>query len=130
MKLEAAREAYYTHSGKLSDVTRQLNYAGIGVIWVLRVGKDTGGIKFDSSLMACLFLFSLGLFADLMHYAFASALWGRFAYLREKDGFTNEQDCGHAPEWINWPALLLFWGKVVLCIAGQTILVSFLYSKL
>jgi hypothetical protein len=38
MKLQKARDTYYEYSGKLSDITRQLSFAGIAIVWIFRAG--------------------------------------------------------------------------------------------
>ncbi len=37
MKLSDYRETYYEFSGKLSDVSRQLSFAGIALIWLFKL---------------------------------------------------------------------------------------------
>ena len=37
MKLSDYRETYYEFSGKASDVTRQLAFAGIAIVWIFKI---------------------------------------------------------------------------------------------
>ncbi len=40
MKLDEIRKAYEDLSGSLSSVVRQINFAGIAIVWIF-VGKET-----------------------------------------------------------------------------------------
>ena len=41
MKLRNYRQTYYDYSGKASDIARQLSFAGIAIIWIFKIQKDT-----------------------------------------------------------------------------------------
>lgn len=70
MKLGDARNAYYDHSSRVSESTRLLALAGIGVIWVLRVDKSSEVIT--NSLLLPLLLFVACLGCHLLHYVAAT----------------------------------------------------------
>ena len=48
MKIHELRSTYYEASGKVSDISRQLAFAGIAVIWVLRVEQLKGSDPFKT----------------------------------------------------------------------------------
>lgn len=126
MNLERAREAYDYYTGKLSDVARQLSFAGIAVIWILRVGKDSGGISFSKELFMPLGIFVFSLSFDLLHYVYSSIAWGifhRIMELKERNEFS-------AHSWINWPSLIMFWLKVIFCSAGHILLIIYLTKSI
>jgi hypothetical protein len=121
MKLKDARDNYYVSSGKLSDVVRQLSFAGIAVIWIFRVGDKPGGIAYSTELlipMAC-FVMSLGL--DFLQYFYASTAWSRFHRYKELSGVDNNEDF-KAPAWLNVPTLIFFYSKAVLIFGGYIFL--------
>ena len=102
MKLKDAREIYYLRSTKLSDVVRQLNFAGIAIIWLFRVGDENAGIPYSDFLLWPLgFLITSASF-DLLHYVYASAAWGIFHRRQEKKLRNDPEADFHAPGTINW----------------------------
>jgi len=125
VKLSDARKAYNSYTGQLSTVTRQLNFAGIGVVWILRIGKNSGGVPFSTVLLVSLGAFVVSLFLDLLHYSYAAIAWGSFHRHKEVSD-TSETDEFLAPAWINWPSLVFFWGKVLACVIGHLVLVSYI----
>ncbi len=70
MTLKEAREAYYEHSGKASDVLRQLGVAGIGVIWVFKA-EVHGAMVIPRPLLLPALLLVGGLFLDLLQHVLA-----------------------------------------------------------
>jgi len=129
MKRSDTRENYGYFSEKLSDITRQLDFAGIAVVWILRVGTDSGGIAFDKKLLVPLLAFVLSLGCDLLHYAYATAAWGIFNRMKERQEL-NDDAIFHAPSVINWASLAFFWIKVLLVAIGMILLLNYLWMKI
>src|SRR5882724_1377019 len=102
MKLKDALKIYYERSTKLSEVVRQLNFAGIAVIWLFRTGEKTGGIPYSDSLLWPLGLLIASATFDLLQYAYASAAWGTFHRQKEKELNHDQEAEFHAPAAINW----------------------------
>jgi hypothetical protein len=128
VKLATVRSKYYEASGQVSENVRKLCFAGIGVIWVLRIGEKSGGITFDPVLLWPLSLFVEALALDLAHYLVSSAIWGIYGRRQEKRGIGEREFC--APRCINWPANAFFWTKALTCVAGYVLLVIHLAKKL
>jgi len=126
MKLKDAREYYSQRSTKLSEVVRQLNLAGIAVIWLFRTGEKTGGIPYNDSLLWPLGMLVASATFDLLHYAYASAAWGIFHRQKEKNLDHNQDKEFHAPAAINWPTNFFFWGKAILTVAAYFLLVGYI----
>jgi len=129
VKLKEARDNYDRRSTKLSDVVRQLNFAGIAVIWLFRTGEKTGGIPYSNCLMWPLGLLICSATFDLLHYAYASAAWGIFHRQEEKKLKNDRQRAEreiHAPRAINWPSLIFFWGKTILTVAAYCFLIAYI----
>ena len=69
MKLSEIRDSYHTATRKVSELTRQFAFAGIGVIWVFRgdaVIPEEG--IFSDQLEKALMCFVLTLMFDLLQY--------------------------------------------------------------
>jgi hypothetical protein len=152
MKLADARQIYYGATDSLSQVNRQLDFAGIGVIWILKTGESkVAAIPFDQSLLLPLTAFVLAIALDLLQYIYKSAAWGIFHRIKEKTKEQPEQiDKRHrhlfnrtgetgqfnsdfdfkAPAAINWPTLVAFWGKVIFTVFSYTMLLRYLAGKL
>lgn len=129
MKLAELRKTYYEFSGKLSDIVRQLNFAGIAVVWIFKVGQGNGGIPFAPCLLWSMGLFVVSLGLDLLHYIYATLAWGLFHRLKEKQHLLEDHDFG-APCQINWPTIVFFWTKIAVSLAGYVILTRYIVSQL
>ena len=126
MNLKDARDYYNQRSSKLSDVVRQLNFAGIAIIWLFRTGEKAGGIPYNDSLLWPLGLLVGSATFDLLHYAYASAAWGIFHRVKEKQLHNDENAQFLAPDAINWLSNIFFWGKALLTIAAYILLVIYI----
>lgn len=78
MTLKDFREAYYTLSGKASDITRQLGFAGLGAIWIFKYGS-AGSERVPNELVPAAVAIVLALLLDFLQYAVGSLVWGAFA---------------------------------------------------
>ena len=128
MNLKDAREYYYFHTGKVSDIVRQLGLGAIAIVWLFRSG-DTTALAIPSELLTPLKLVVAGLALDLLQYAFGAALWGFFQWRKERSG-TRETGEFEAPDWINWPALVCFWLKVLAITYAYWFLLNYLANAL
>ena len=125
MKLTDAREAYYTFSGKLSDVVRQLDLAGVALIWLFALKADNGDITIPCALRWPLGLFVVSLASDIMQYLCATIAWGCFHRHKEKQGVADNVDI-YAPKQLNWLPLFFFWLKTLLNLAGYAFIIMFI----
>ncbi len=125
MKLSDAREHYYTFSGKLSDVNRQLCFAGIAVIWIFALRDESGNYSIPIDLNVPLLFFVFGLVFDLLHYLSSSISWGIFHRIKEKSGVGEDAEF-KAPRWINWAPNILFYGKVFSSVIAYYLLTFFI----
>lgn len=129
MKISELRDCYYESSGKVSEIIRQLALAGIATIWILKVGTDSGGIKYSKSLLCPLgvFVFCLGL--DLLQYVYKTALFGFLNHHYWRKHRDNDKEIKFAEKW-NWPALFFFWLKTVMMVSGYAMLIRYIGAKL
>ncbi len=127
MKLKDALENYYTFSASLSNVNRQLCFAGIAVIWVFVIKNDNGAHTLPSNLIFPLGCYVLGLAFDLSHYIAASITWGLYHRHKEKSGISPDTEF-QAPRTLNWPAISFFWLKTLCTFVGYVALLKLFIS--
>ena len=72
MKLEEIRKAYEDLSSSLSSVVRQINFAGIAIVWIF-VGKETGTVP-QHLYNACTFLV-ISIILDVLQYLVGTFSW-------------------------------------------------------
>lgn len=125
MKLSDAREAYYNYSGQLSSVSRQLCFAGIAVVWLL---KGEGNLPGGLWLPLVFFVVSLAL--DLLHYLLASIVWSNVARVYEKRLGVDDDAKFECKKYVNWPALFCFYPKAVCCVAAYAALIAWMLPRL
>ena len=121
MKLADARGHYEYFSGALSDLSRQLSFAGIAVVWVVILSQENGQLTMQLKAFSPLHLFCASLIVDLMQYIWASAAWGFYHRYKEKKLSSVEEEF-LAPIWMNHPTIVLFWSKVSLVCVGYIFL--------
>lgn len=112
MNLKDAREHYYTHSGKTSDIARQLGLGAIAIIWLFHSGT-ADKLAIPALLVLPLQLVVIALACDLIQYAISAVIWSFYHRCKERSG-TSEIDVFKAPAALNWPSIFFFYAKVVL----------------
>jgi len=128
MKIKDYRDSYDSFSSKTSEISRQLSFAGIALIWVFKP-KDATPVAIPLELLWPAGLFVLALALDLLHAAYGTFLWGAFSRIHEKRGVGKEANLD-APSWFNWPMLIFFWGKVLAVIAAYAVTLSYVMGLL
>jgi hypothetical protein len=127
VNLENVRATYSYHSGKTSDIVRQLGFVGMAVVWVFKTdlaGKPT----IPTDLLPAAILIVMGLTLDLLQYVVCSAVWGIYNRIKERN---VDKDCDFlAPRQINWPALTFFWSKTIVMVVAYLLILRFLYGRL
>ncbi|MGE5304439.1 MAG: hypothetical protein ACM3TN_14100 [Alphaproteobacteria bacterium] len=121
MNLAEYRQDYYDFSEKASSGARQLAFAGIGVIWVLRTAIIQEP-KVPATFLPALGLLVIALASDFLHYVTATVIWGAFCRVHELHG-RKDTDALDAPRWLNWPTEVLFWVKVM-AVLGAYLLIG------
>ena len=128
MKLSEIREAYEDLSGKLSDINRQLCFAGFAIIWIFN--KSIGDFSVPQDLYLPAFLLCSALFVDLLQYIVSSASWYIY-YLRKRNSHNGDDSIDvDEPEKLNIIPWLLFFIKIILLVVGYVFIGLFLISIL
>ncbi|MGP6441542.1 hypothetical protein ACTZGI_02230 [Rahnella aceris] len=134
MLLNDAREAYYSFSGKLGDIIRQLSAGGIALVWLF---KDTsnGATFLTEELYIAIYFLVASLGIDVLQYVYATFIWGVYHRCKEKKlllkhlGNTKEANEAsfEAPGIINVPTVCLLWLKAIMFFIGYFFI--FLYLQ-
>lgn len=127
MNLKFAQDRYSYYSGKLSDIVRQLGFAGIALVWLFR--SEVAGQWYVSAplvLVATVLVAALAL--DFLQYVSGALAWGIFHRQKEKAKTKHDEEF-EAPRWINWPAICFFWAKVSAIAIAYALMFRFLALK-
>jgi hypothetical protein len=109
MKKDDLRKAYEDFSGKASDIVRQLDFAGIALIWIFKVGTTPSPVLETQLLLAALLIF-LSLFFDLLQYLLGTGIWFVYFRMKEKAGVPQNTEFAVSP-FATWPTWTCFWIK-------------------
>lgn len=126
MKLQDYRDDFYTFSGKASDLSRQLAFAGIAIIWLFKK-EPLSGLTVPRELVLPGLLIVGSLAVDMLQYGVASVLWRAFYRSKEKEHIAEDVEIDHA-EWWERPIWFAFWLKIVLVLCAYGFLLRFLWS--
>ncbi len=129
MNIVTLKQDYDYFTRKLSEIARQLNYVGVAIIWIFRVGQENGGIAFSKTLLWPLGMFATSLALDLLHYIVSTLVWGGYFRRQDKKGLKSDTEF-RAPKQLNWPSLLFFWTKIALTVVGFVFLVKYIVLAL
>lgn len=124
MKLLTLRETYYEASGKVSDLVRQLSFAGIGLIWIFKY-DDGDEVGLPTALLIPGFFIVLALVLDLLQYIYRTIAWAVYHWLKERAKFPEDEDF-KAPARINYPTNTLFGLKILAIIIAYFFLLKYL----
>lgn len=129
MKISELRDAYSKSTEKTSELVRNLGFAGIAVVWVLKTGEHSGGLKYSDELLRPLAFCVAGLSCDLLQYIYKSAAWGSLNWYYWRKHHNNDAEVSVSGGW-NWLALAFFWFKAALIIIAYVYLLTYLYLQL
>lgn len=127
MKIKDCIENLYFHTGKLSDVLRQLCFAGIALIWIFRPLAGDANLIDINLKWAGVFIFT-SLAIDLMQYLYSSIAWR--IYLKAIEDRYEKDDEFKAPSAINCLSEILFYSKSVFAIIAYIIIIRFLLYRI
>ena len=117
----------YEFSGKASDISRQLAFAAIAVIWLFKTDTPTGYITIPPDLIWPGILIVSALAADLLQYVAGSLIWGSYARYLERKHIPGVE---RHSKWLVLPIWGLFEIKIALVIGAYILILLFLIRKL
>ena len=130
MKIKEVRKLVDTFTSKASELSRQLAFAGVAVIWIFKNSSQNAVIPDD--LVLPLFLLVLTLTFDFLQYVFGSIEWSIFSHIQE-----NKYNCEHedqevdsSPWWINLAHTICFYLKILTIVVAYVFIVKGLASRL
>ena len=126
MKLADVEDAKSYYSGKASDVTRQLTFAGIAVVWLLR--GENAAQPIPTPLVPVLLAYVVALGLDIVHYATSTLTWTRYYYGLLRQG-VGDDDKFDEPKRINWLGYALFGCKIAAFLCGSIVLTCYLVVR-
>ena len=125
MKLEEIRKAYEDLSGSLSSVVRQINFAGIAIVWIF-VGKETVTVTVPQHLYnACTFLV-ISIILDVLQYFVGTLCWHICYLFKHEKNVADKNIDIHESEWINAIPWLCIYAKTIVTAIGYGYILSFL----
>lgn len=122
------RDDYYFFTGKLSEISRQLGFAGIALIWLFKGGpeKFVDSFNLPSALYLPAALIIASLFVDLLHYVYQAITWGVMStHIESKISKDKNKEYLVSP-WLNAFSNIFFWGKILLMVVAYAFLIMFL----
>jgi len=91
MELQEYKKISQQYTSKASEIGRQINFAGIGIIWIIRTSNES--LKLSNSIVLIpLILISLSLLFDFCQYFFGGVIWINFYRQKEKEGISKDAD--------------------------------------
>lgn len=127
-KLSDFREDYQKYTTKLSDVNRNIAFAGIAIVWIFR--KTNGdNIAISEELIFPSILLVLGLGFDMLQYIYQSIAWAIFYRYHEKRLMDDDVEL-LAPIEMNYASWAFFGLKVLSVIVAYVFILIFLVDNL
>lgn len=120
-------KAYYT--GKLSDISRSLAFAGIAIIWIFRIGTGTD-TKFPEDLIYPAVFLVATLFLDLLHYSYSAIAWSLFYHFKQSALGADSKENVISPLSLVGIGYFLFIAKVFSIFMAYYFLLRFIWQNL
>ena len=131
MKLRKYLENSRSYSDKASDIARQLNFAGIGLVWlILSLNKDAE--ISDFFILVPLITITISLLVDFLQYAVGAFLWKDFYKKKINEGVSADADINIREEdvWRKKRINGFYYIKFILVLISYVIIVISLCSFL
>lgn len=129
MKLRDANQCYQDLSGKLSDLSRQLAFAAIALVWIFKT-ESNGRFQLPNGLLWVAIFAVAALLSDFLQYAYSSLVWGWIHRSKEKELKHDQEKDFRIRREINWPTIAFYWGKTVSVALAYFCLLRFLIPLL
>ena len=126
MKLSEFKKDAHDFSSKLSDINRNLSFAGIAIIWIFRL-ESKNGLILPECLYLPLFFLVGSLALDLLQYLYSTTVWTIFYRIKEgKKSNIKDDPVTTAPKVLsNISYFCFYYPKVIVNIVAYIFL--FLY---
>jgi hypothetical protein len=128
MKLSDYRTSAHEFTKSLSEINRNLAFAGIAIIWIFK-SNESSIPHIDSKFLTPLLLITISLAFDIFQYLYSSIIWTWFHKSKENKGVQDDDEID-APSWYPIPSYILFYSKVILNLSGFIFLLVLLHGEL
>ncbi len=130
LTLREVRDAYEELSCKVSDVTRQLGFGAIAIIWIFnKTTTNPNGIsELPQELILPLLLACIALACDLLQNTISTIIWYAIYLCKHKKDKKDEEIAVKDSEWINAISWILMFSKIVLTIWAYTLIAIYLFK--
>ena len=126
MNRAVARTAYEDYSKSTSEKVRNLAFAAIGVVWVIRPQTS---LQLPRLLLWAAMFAVLALAFDVLQSLYGTIAWGWFHRRKEHERLSDDEEF-KAPRQINWPTNWLFYLKVAALAVCYVFLFRYLIMQL
>ena len=128
MKLRKYLENSRDYTDKSSDIARQLNFAGIGIIGLILLSNKETEIS-NTYILLPLITIAISLFVDFLQYAVGAFLWKDFYLKKISEGISadTDVDIGEEDRWRKKRINAFYYVKFILVVISYVLIVVSLF---
>ena len=126
MELKEYKNKSHEYTAKASEIARQLNFAGIGIIWIIRTSNDNLELS-NSVILVPLILISISLIFDFFQYFFGGVIWINFYRQKEKEGISRDSDV-LSESWRNRVLYFFYYLKFIFMLIAYIFIIKALFN--
>ncbi|HVZ69606.1 MAG TPA: hypothetical protein VG891_09090 [Rhizomicrobium sp.] len=127
IKLQDVWGFYDAYNKSVNEISRQVSYAGIALIWVFKISSPDG-IRIPKQLFVAAFLLGLCIVFDFLQYVIGSITYQIYGSYKEKR--VSENEAFQQPNWLLMPMDGLFFLKITAAVAGYVFILEYLNSNI
>jgi hypothetical protein len=127
MKLRNYLETSRDYTDKASNISRQLNFAGIGIVGLILFFNKSAGIN-NSIILLTLISISISLFTDFLQYAVGAFLWKNFYLNKINKGIKPDAnvDFEEEDEWRKNRINIFYYVKFIFLVISYLLIIGLL----
>lgn len=126
MELKEYKKKSHDYTAKASEIGRQINFAGIGIIWIITTSNDSLELS-NLIVLVPLILISISLLFDFCQYFFGGVIWIRFYHKKEKEGLLGDSEV-LSKSWRNKILYGFYYLKFIFMIIAYVFIIKALFS--
>lgn len=127
MELKEYKQKSHEYTSKASDIARQLNFAGIGIIWIVKTTFPE--LKLSSSeLLIPLALIALSLIFDFLQYLIGGIVWIMFYKKKEEEGIAKDFNLTVDNEWRSQLLYTFYYVKFTLMLIAYIFIIKTIFN--